>query len=152
MKEFGVVTRSDRDKIEVKVDRRSACGDCRACGMTEQEREHVFELANTVGAGVGDTVVLEMKAKGFLRAVSILYGVPLIALIVGVAAGSFISKFLNEAWNPSVLGALGGLVAVCAAFLGVAKYEKIASKNRTYTPVVTGFKEDEDTEDKEIGR
>ena len=51
MKEFGVVTRADRDKIEVKVDRRSACGDCRACGMTEQEREHVFELANTVGAG-----------------------------------------------------------------------------------------------------
>ena len=63
MKEFGVVTRADRDKIEVKVDRRSACGDCRACGMTEQEREHVFELANTVGAGVGDTVVLEMKAQ-----------------------------------------------------------------------------------------
>lgn len=67
MKEFGVVTRADRDKIEVKVDRRSACGDCRACGMTEQEREHVFELANTVGAGVGDTVVLEMKAKGIFK-------------------------------------------------------------------------------------
>ena len=76
----------------------------------------------------------------------------MIALIVGVAAGSFISKFLNEAWNPAVLGALGGLVAVCAAFLGVAKYEKIASKNRTYTPIVTGFKEDEDIENIEAGR
>ncbi len=142
MKEFGVVTRADRDKIEVKVDRRSTCGSCRSCDMMEQEEKHVFELPNTVGADVGDTVVLEMKSKGFLRAVSILYGVPLIALIIGVTLGSFISGLLNEEWDPSVLGALGGLLSVCGAFYGVARYERVACRNRTYTPVVTGFKGD----------
>jgi len=147
LKEFGVVTEVNKDKVQIKVNRRTACGNCKACGMTDDQKEHLFELTNTIGASVGDTVVLEMKSRGFLGAVSILYGVPLIALISGVAVGSFISKIVNELWDPSILGAIGGAFFVAIAFYLVSKYEKVASKNRTYIPVITGFKEDNKLEE-----
>ena len=66
--------------------RSDACGHCNACfhlGSNEAD----IDIDNVLGAKAGDMVGIEMHGKSVLRASLILYGIPLIALLVGAYLG-----------------------------------------------------------------
>jgi len=71
----------------VRFMRSSACGQCNACFyMGSQEAD--IEIDNTLEAGEGDMVSIELKGSSMVRASLIMYGVPLIGLLAGVIVGS----------------------------------------------------------------
>ena len=71
----------------VRFVRSDACGHCNACfhlGSNEAD----LEIQNTLDAQVGDVVAIELRGKSMVRASLLLYGVPLLGLLLGVLIGS----------------------------------------------------------------
>ena len=83
----GLVTEIKEDLAIVKIHRREACGECRAClsGMTEKDMD--IEAKNLCDAEVGDWVELELQDNAFFNAVMIMYGLPFLGLIAGIVLG-----------------------------------------------------------------
>lgn len=94
------------DMATVKFVRSKACAHCNAC-LSFGDNEAVVDIANTVGAVEGDTVSIVLHARSLVKASLIMYVVPLIALLVGAAAGSLISD---------LAAALIGIAAALGAF------------------------------------
>ncbi|MDR0840354.1 MAG: SoxR reducing system RseC family protein [Christensenellaceae bacterium] len=71
----------------VRVLRSDACGHCNACfhlGSNEAE----VQLANALGARVGDEVAISLHGGGVVKASALAYGVPLAGLLAGVLVGA----------------------------------------------------------------
>jgi len=94
--------------IEVK-DAVSACGSCGDkghCGKAQTGPRH-YALRNTVGAGVGDIVVVSVPEGAVLRAAALSYLMPLLFLFAGALVAA-------ARWGdglPAVVGAVLGLAA-----------------------------------------
>ena len=62
------------------------CSDAGSCGLGKREVQ-LQRLPNTVGARVGDVVVLAVAGGAVLRSAALVYLLPLIAGLVGAAIG-----------------------------------------------------------------
>ena len=82
----------------LSVKRKSACGNCNACGFTSGSNEANFEAENTVNARLGDTVEIEVKNKNLALSIIIIYVIPLLmfglGLILGKLIGGEVIQFL----------------------------------------------------------
>lgn len=100
------------DQATIAIARQSACGSCAAksgCGTSviaslfPQRRPHL-QVPNTLHAVVGDQVLIGLPEAGLQQASLLLYGVPLLTLLVGA--------LLGQSWGgsepQSILGGLLG--------------------------------------------
>ncbi|GHD40024.1 positive regulator of sigma(E), RseC/MucC [Marinobacter persicus] len=93
--ETGKVVAIDGGYAWVQTIRTSACQSCSArsgCGQRALAsvtggRANRVRVSNSAGARVGDDVVLGIDEQALLRASLWVYGVPLLALVVGCIAG-----------------------------------------------------------------
>ena len=83
----GRVISTEGKQAVVRFVRSDACGRCNAC-FTLNAHEADIEISNTLCAKVGDIVSIELKGGGVVQASLIMYGVPLLGLLIGVAVGS----------------------------------------------------------------
>lgn len=92
MEQFGEVI-SVKDKMAlVRVRRHSACRDCGRCGMGIAGGEPVdpeIEVRNPIGARVGEVVRISMDTRQLLAASFLMYLLPVIGLILGIALGQW---------------------------------------------------------------
>ena len=93
---------------ELSVKRDTACGACASCGGCDGGRI-LLKTKNTLGAKVGDYVIVETASKKVLAAACLIYLLPLIMFFAGYALGTAIGHF------PVLIGALGfvAALAVC---------------------------------------
>jgi len=110
IEETGVVTEVDGIMAKVAVHKRGACEGCAAQGSCESTPEGMeIEALNPVGAKVGQTVMVSMKAQTYLKGTMFVYGLPLAVFIAGAIAG----KNIGDRYITSVSS---DLVAAVAAF------------------------------------
>ena len=113
--------------------RESACsGDCHKCSGCGAAKEYmIFDAVNHIGASKGDLVVIKSETGPVMKAVGVLYALPLLLFFLGYWA---FDALLG-------LGALGGCAAFAAGIAAAVVYDrKVASKKKTiYT--ITGFAE-----------
>lgn len=86
----GTVERVEGRWAVVRVDR-SRCGTCAGCvPMTRRglEEELDFEVDNRLDAGLGDQVVLDMPSGNVYRAYLLVFGVPVLAMVLGYLLGA----------------------------------------------------------------
>lgn len=139
MAEKGVVTEIKNNIAVVKMVRTEACAKCRACiaGMSEQEM--FIDAQNACDAKVGDWVEMELVGSGFFQAVLIMYGIPLIALIVGMLVGFYVISpvfHLTGTGTDEIIGFITGLLFTFLAYLWIRSQETRWSKKK-YQPVAT---------------
>lgn len=120
----GTVHEIKGDKAAVVFKRSKACGDCHACASFG-DGNSVIELENTLGAKVGDRVRIELHSGAVFKASLILYGIPLIALLLGVLLGSRISD---------LAGALIGIGAAVAALVAIRLFEPRIRRKHSFDP------------------
>jgi sigma-E factor negative regulatory protein RseC len=100
-----VVTRIDGDQMWVEVKEGcSACAQSGSCGLGDGKGKPAQRMRNTIGANIGDTVVLALPDGGVLRAVLYCYLLPLVAAIALAVGGKAVA---GEAG--AVMGAVLGL-------------------------------------------
>lgn len=106
MKQSGYVTEVKEKTLMVRVDRESACGgncvSCKGCGSEAV----IVECEKADNINVGDMVTIVMEEKSFFKNVFLGYGLAIILMIVGAAAGYTVFK--NEI--SSVMGTVIGLI------------------------------------------
>lgn len=134
MAQLGQVEEVENDHIFVKVIREGACAHCRMCTSGVNEgKECIIEAVNKCGAEVGDTVEIDVQANFFLRATAIMYGIPLIAMIVGISISLIITKGLEMEYADAI-SAFVGVTFTALAYLGINKRER-NNKNIKYIPI-----------------
>lgn len=107
--EIGVVTESDGNIVKIRLQRHvacEACGSASTCFPTGGVQP-LIEAVNEVGASVGDVVKLERAGSKRLGASFLVFGVPLIAMLIGTYVGYAASG--ENASDGSAVGALAGI-------------------------------------------
>lgn len=134
MAQLGTVESIKENNVFVKVIREEACAHCKVCttGINEG-KECVIEAVNQCDANVGDIVEIDVQVNYFLRATAIMYGIPLIALLLGIGISLAILNSLGLP-NSEVISALIGLTFTAIVYIGINKREK-NNKNIEYLPI-----------------
>lgn len=91
MAEIGEVIGTKEARLIVKLQRQEACAKCKGCLAGMQSEEMLAEAENLCHAKVGDFVEISMEKSNFLKAVAIMYTIPLIAFVFGIGIGFVIT-------------------------------------------------------------
>ena len=92
MRETGIVIEASDKICRVSVKRKSACGEnCASCKATCNAGEHICEVKNSVGAKIGDGVIIETESRKVLKSAFLVYILPILAFLTvyGVADMKF---------------------------------------------------------------
>jgi len=96
---------------------------------------------NDVGAQVGDEVEIELENMNFMTAVTIAYGFPLLALVVGIFGGYYGSLALGLEDNTAqAIGVALGLAALAVSYLIIKFKDESIKKMKKFKPVIIGIR------------
>lgn len=135
MDEIGTVTRLDGVFAIVNVEKKSACGSCKAgCKVSEKGAE--IEAVNKANAAVGQMVRVAMQPYLYLKGSILIYGLPALALIIGAVIGKeYFSVFFRNL-DPDIVSAIFGFSAFILSFVFVKLLSSRLEKKTEYKPVV----------------
>lgn len=130
MAEVGVVKEVKGDDVVVSLVRHEACKHCNACSHGHNDKEMILEAGNACQAKVGDHVMVSLKVSPFLQASFIMYGIPLIALFVGIFAGYTLQPILQININQEIMSIICGLGLLAVTYVVIAMNEKRFKKKK----------------------
>ena len=133
MIEKGEVIGTEGKLAFVKFVRTSACGNCTACGMASGEKQLIIDVLNTKGARKGDLVEIEIETKKALFSSMIAYIFPLVMLIVGVAAGYWLSGRGIIKADREIVSAAFGIGLTILSFTAIRLLEPVFKKKLVST-------------------
>jgi sigma-E factor negative regulatory protein RseC len=89
---------------------------------------------NTAGADVGDLVTISIKGSSLVKVSFLVYMVPILALVVGIVIGYWLSKLIPV--DENILVALFGLLAFSGAFIWLKKKGDRLSSRKEFIPEI----------------
>ncbi|MBQ4347670.1 MAG: SoxR reducing system RseC family protein [Firmicutes bacterium] len=140
MAEKGRVINTKENLAVVKLRRTEACAKCRGCIAGMKKDEMLVEAENLCDAKVNDWVELELRENGFLSAVLIMYGIPLVFFIVGIFVGYMLISPLIPGLLPEITSLIFGCIGLALASLWIRSRED-KWKQKKYRPVAARITE-----------
>lgn len=134
MREQGLVIELEQNLVVIQLVRTGMCDQCGACSMGAHDQEMLLRAENHCNAKVGDYVYLALEQANFFKAVGIMYGFPLIGLILGFLAGYGIALLAGRPNWQEPLGLLAGLGLMIATFMWIRSQEGRWEK-QNYRPI-----------------
>ena len=130
MEQIGIVKEVKGNEAVLEVRRASACGaNCKSCSASCEVASHFVTINNKVNAMPGDIVEIKGETKKILKYTFIIYIVPLIFLILGIALGNKYFQF-RAYENYEILSFLTGIFALMISFLVLKLIDNnVAKKN-----------------------
>lgn len=102
MKEIGEIKRIEGDSICIETPRKTLCQSCHntSCGVGSisrafNQRANQFWVKNSAKFTKGSQVEIEIDDSTFLKASFIMYGLPMLALVVFALVGHYLDKLLG---------------------------------------------------------
>jgi positive regulator of sigma E activity len=135
MEERGIVLESERGKARVRIERTSQCEGCHGCLMADTGTYMTADVEDTFGVTPGDVVLIDTKAASPLSASALLFGLPLVLMFIGYAAGSAVAA-LAHAQSSQIFGIGGAGVFFLGAFGLIALINKRISGGREQKSVI----------------
>ena len=93
-----------------------------------------MEAVNTIGAKVGDRILLHFKSGDLIKVTFLLYVFPVLMLLLGAVVGQHSATSLNV--DSSTLSVALGVAAFCFAFWYVRIKSKKMAANNAYRPKI----------------
>ncbi|MCE5204227.1 MAG: SoxR reducing system RseC family protein [Coriobacteriales bacterium] len=135
MIEVGTVVAVRGDKVDVSVGASPSCAGCNACSMGSSAEEMLLrDVVDPLGVALGDRVEVVISEQLRMQAALAIYVVPLGALFVGYVVGSALGEHLDV--DADLIGALLGIAAATAAFMGAQVRERMLSRKGRFAPRV----------------
>ena len=122
MLERGKVIEINGDRAKVSLPFKEGCSTCGKCTLGKGGKYMRMEADNTAGARAGDDVMVEIPERDPLAAACLLFGIPLLGLLVGGGAGYLI--FFLQGADPNAGAGIIGLVTMTAIFILLHRREK----------------------------
>ncbi len=131
MKQKGIVIQTENQYAWVTVPRMSACGEnCVSCGGSCRKSGHVAQVANPLGATVGDAVMVSTTDSAIFRSILLVYLCPVLLLFI--AYGIAFSITQNAAFATAI-----SLLALAGSFCLL----KLLDKKLAPLPEITAILE-----------
>jgi sigma-E factor negative regulatory protein RseC len=105
----------------------------------EQGGFMVTEAENPAGAQAGDAVRLRYDPKGALTAVLVVFGLPLMALLLGVVLATTMADRMGYQGNTELLSIGVGAILFFLAFIPIKAYDKYVKKSGSHSITVVGI-------------
>ncbi|MDI6873043.1 SoxR reducing system RseC family protein [Candidatus Solincola sp.] len=136
-RELGTVIKVKGNLAEVAFPRGRMCEGCGSCCVAAGEDTMVVEARNPGGARKGDRVEVEVPIRVALKAAYLLYGVPLLAFLLGLGAGGVLGALvLGGSWDVP-LGLLFGFGFLVLSYLLLARiYSPRSRASSAYRPTI----------------
>ncbi len=103
------------------------------CGLREVEElaggKPVIEAINTAGADIGDKVKVRLEVST-LKAPFIIYGIPVVLLIIGAMLGLYLAKDINK--SPDTMSGILGISGLIIGILILLLFRGKGAKKRIY--------------------
>ncbi|ADL08111.1 SoxR reducing system RseC family protein [Thermosediminibacter oceani] len=138
MRERAVVISKKGDQAEVEIIRTSACSKCKGCSLSSDNRTLKVWAQNEVDAEVGQVVEIEMESKALLSATFIVYVIPLVGFLLGVALGVELADILSIGWK-ELFSFITGLLFTALAFTGIYVNNRFFEKNPMFTSKIVNI-------------
>lgn len=106
-----------------------------------------MKARNLCGAKVGDRVEVSIEQTNFLKAVIIMYGIPLLVFFAGILIGYYGGIYMKVA-NPNITSIILGVFLTALTYFVIHKNEKRWS-NGQFLPSAVKIADEEETENKE---
>jgi sigma-E factor negative regulatory protein RseC len=135
VEEVGTVKSIDGVMATVEVVRKSMCEGCTA-GCREEDQSMEIDALNEVGAKVGQTVKVSIKAITYLKGTMIVYGLPALALVIGAVIGRNLMIKIFPHSDREMLSGVFGLGAFAVAFIAVKIWTTAVSRKTESKPVI----------------
>ncbi len=132
MNRTGIVIERLKDKAVVELLKHTACGDCGACHLGDENKHITITCDNKLGANIGEKVEVELSFSEVLSAAFIMYTIPLFALLVGVFGGYFGYSYFVSPQGSEVMATLVGFVLMAISYLLINKQDQNFSKDSKY--------------------
>ncbi len=120
-REEGTVVAVRGDTAEVLLRRSRLCEGCGSCCVLVDGDTMLAEADNRAGAKKGDRVVVDLPAGTSIRAAYILYGIPLLAFLVGIGLGSWVGSALFGGGITVVFGLVFGFGLLALSYVLLAR-------------------------------
>jgi sigma-E factor negative regulatory protein RseC len=141
-----VVGVDDRGYAWVETQRKSTCDSCsvqKGCGTGIlakffSSRRARIRVLNTLGASVGDEVVVGIEDGMLVRTSLAVYIVPLVWMLLGAIMGNMLGERLDSI-SGEVASTLLGVVGLGIGFLWLRRYARRAARDRAAQPILLRF-------------
>lgn len=128
MTKEGLVLENNNGNLKIKVDRNSACGSCAASGSCAERKTTIIEIFSADNINKGDKVILESDADEINKISALVYIIPVILVMIGAIAPSFLLK--NTGYDTNIIS-LGSVVFMLAlSVLYIKRLDKGAKKEK----------------------
>lgn len=132
MNRTGIIIEEQGRFARVKLLRHTACGNCGACHLGDEQKDVFLTAKNDIGGLTGDMVEVSMQTGGVLSAAFIMYMIPLALFFVGLGLGNLTFKTMGIA-NHEQLAAILGIFFMGLTFWGIKLNDKKFLSNEKYT-------------------
>ncbi len=139
MEEIGVVIKTIGRLAMVSVEKpKSACEHCTmgTCHMSSDKDKQELEALNFVGAREGQKVKVVLKPMSYMKGSLIVYGLPVLALILGAIIGKQLALSSLKGHDPDSISAIFAFGAFALSFLIVKIWSSRAEKKLEYKPII----------------
>ena len=138
-----IKTNQNQDQVYLEILRNKPCGLCgqtRGCGLSFwgklfAHRTNTFQAKNPINAQVGDLVVVGIEESALLFSSVVVYGIPLLLLLLG----AFIGSALSTETNVDSRTAIGAFFGLLIGFLWVKGHAQSKSFDARYSPIILNF-------------
>lgn len=131
MSETGTIVGVQGDRVFVEMEASKECEACGACRYTKTGRM-LATMTNSLGAGVGDTVKIDIEPRLVLVAAFVVYILPIAFFFFGYALGVWAGRLFGL--DSGRLGIGGGLVFLVLAYATVRVVDSRARINLRFEP------------------
>lgn len=119
--EEGTVMEVRGDMAKVLLPRKRLCDGCGSCCVMVDEETMLAEAENGAGAKRGDHVIVDIPKGVAIRAAYILYGIPLLAFLVGLGLGSLLGSVVFGGGAGVVAGLISAFGLLVIAFILISR-------------------------------
>ncbi|MDA8089180.1 MAG: SoxR reducing system RseC family protein [Nitrospiraceae bacterium] len=137
MEEIGVVVKTIGRFAKVSVAKpQGVCENC-SMGTCQASKEGAeIDAINDIGAKEGQKVRVSLKAFSYMKGSLIVYGLPVVALILGAILGQQLALSSFKGHDPDSVSAIFAFGAFAISFLIIRIWSSKADKKLEYKPII----------------
>jgi sigma-E factor negative regulatory protein RseC len=127
MEERGIVIAKEPGAARIRIERTEGCEGCHGCLMSDTGKYMTADVIDRIGVSIGDEVLIRTEGAAPLKASLLLFGLPLVLLFAGYAAGSALAGVLGRLSSAQGFGIGGAAVFFFGSFGLTALINKATS-------------------------